>query len=175
LVPEKSEARYRVREQLAQRNLPSDAVGTTKAISGAVVVGPNGAVDRDQSKFTIDLRTLTSDESRRDNYIKGNTLETSRFPNAEFVVTGLEGLPSPLPASGEGQFKVVGDLTLHGVTRPTTWDVSARLNGQELTGKATTSITFSDFGMTTPKVLVVLSVEETIRLELDFTMTREQS
>ncbi len=172
LVPEGSEARYRVREQLARLSFPSDAVGTTKAISGQIVVNPDGTILSEESKIVVDLTTLRSDESRRDNYIKNNTLQTNRFPTAEFVPREIRGLPSPLPASGEGTFQLIGDLTLHGVTRPVTWEVTARLDGQTLTGSATTSFTFADFNLTVPQVFVVLSVDETIRLEVDFQFVR---
>ncbi|MER3459207.1 MAG: hypothetical protein C4309_11800, partial [Chloroflexota bacterium] len=165
LVPEGSEARYRVREQLARLSFPSDAVGATKAISGQIVVNPDGTILSEKSKIVVDLTTLRSDENRRDNYIKNNTLQTSRFPTAEFVPREIRGLSSPLPASGEGTFQLIGDLTLHGVTRPVTWEVTARLDGQTLTGSATTSFTFADFNLTVPQVFVVLSVDETIRLE----------
>jgi hypothetical protein len=40
-------------------------------------------------------------------------------------------------------------------------------------GSAVTSFTFADFGMTVPRVSVVLSVEETIKLELDFHLVLE--
>jgi polyisoprenoid-binding protein YceI len=71
-------------------------------------------------------------------------------------------------------FQLVGDLTVHGVTRPTTWEVTAQIvDGQALVGSATTSFTFADFGMTAPRVSVVLSVEETIKLELDFHLVLE--
>lgn len=172
LVPEGSEARYRVREQLARLSFPSDAVGTTRAISGQIVVNPDGTIVSEESRIVVDLTTLRSDESRRDNYIKTNTLQTSRFPTAEFVPKEMRGLPSPLPDSGEGQFQLIGDLTLHGVTRPVTWEVTARLDGQTLTGTATTSFTFADFNLTVPQVFVVLSVDETIRLEVDFQFVR---
>jgi len=172
LVPEGSEARYRVREQLARLSFPSDAVGATKAISGQIVVNPDGTILSEKSKIVVDLTTLRSDENRRDNYIKNNTLQTSRFPTAEFVPREIRGLSSPLPASGEGTFQLIGDLTLHGVTRPVTWEVTARLDGQTLTGSATTSFTFADFNLTVPQVFVVLSVDETIRLEVDFQFVR---
>lgn len=172
LVPEGSEARYRVREQLARLSFPSDAVGTTKALSGQIVVNPDGTIVSEESRIVVDLTTLRSDESRRDNYIKTNTLQTSRFPTAEFVPKEIRGLPSPLPTSGEGQFQLIGDLTLHGVTRQVTWEVTARLDGQTLTGSAITSFTFADFNLTVPQVFVVLSVDETIRLEVDFQFVR---
>jgi polyisoprenoid-binding protein YceI len=172
IVPEASEARYRVREQLADRPLPSDAVGVTRAISGTIVVTPSGALVPERSRITVDLRTLQSDSSRRDNFIRRNTLETDRFPLAEFVPREIRGLPSPPPSSGDVSFEIVGDLTVHGVTRPTTWQVQARVGDGDVTGTATTSFTFADFEMSRPRVAVVLSVEDTIRLELDFRLTR---
>jgi hypothetical protein len=42
-----------------------------------------------------------------------------------------------------------------------------------MTGKAATAFTFKDFSIDQPRVPVVLSVAETIKLELDFSMTRE--
>ena len=54
---------------------------------GSIVFGPDGAIAADQSQIQVDLSKLSSDESRRDNFIKGSTLQTSRFPNATFVPT----------------------------------------------------------------------------------------
>ena len=171
-IAEGSEAAYSVREQLAGRSLPSDAVGTTRAVKGMLILGSDNAVRSERSKITVDLRTLTSDEDRRDRYVKDNTLQTRRFPLVEFVPQGLLGLPFPLPSSGEAGFRVVGDMTLHGVTRPITWEVSARFVGDEVTGRATTSFKFGDFGMTVPKLFVVLSVDDNIQLRLDFRLSR---
>jgi polyisoprenoid-binding protein YceI len=168
LAAEGNEARYVVTEQLAGFSFPSDAVGVTSAISGALVLTADGKVVSEESKFVVDLTTLTSDSGMRDNFIQRNTLETNRFPTAEFVPTEAAGLPSPLPASGEVTFQLSGELTIHGVTRPATWEVTAQVVGQELVGRASTRFTFGDFGMTIPQVARVLSIEDNIRLEYDF-------
>jgi polyisoprenoid-binding protein YceI len=167
-----SEARFRAREQLAGHDLPSDAIGRTKTVQGVIVVDKQGTVVRDQSKFEVDLNNLTSDESRRDNFIKRNTLETARFPSAVFIPTAVSGLPSPIPDTGEGKFQLTGDMTIHGVTRSVTWDVSAKKSGNQLTGTASTVIKLVDFGMTPPKVPLVLSIEDNITLEIDFTLAQ---
>jgi len=172
VVPDQSEARYRVREQLAALQFPSDAVGRTKAISGTVAFAADGSIVSSASKLTVDLTTLQSNEQRRDNFIKSNTLEVSRYPTAEFVPREARGLPWPLPASGEATFQLVGDMTIHGTTRPVTWDVTAKFAGDQVTGTATTSFKFGDFNMQVPRVAVVLSVEDNIRLEVDFTFAR---
>jgi polyisoprenoid-binding protein YceI len=167
-VSGENEARFRAREQLVGRTLPNDAVGSTREISGTIVLGPNGAILGEDSKVLVDLRTLKSSEGRRDNFIKNNTLQTGRFPTAEFVPQEARGLANPLPATGESTFQLVGSLTVHGATRPATWDVTARFTGQDVAGSATTTIRLEDFGMSRPTVGPVLSIEETLRLELDF-------
>jgi polyisoprenoid-binding protein YceI len=172
LVAAQSEARYRVREQLASLSFPNDAVGVTKSMQGAIVFDQNGAVVAEASRFVVDVNTLKSDESRRDNFLRRNSLETDRFPTATFVPKAVEGLPWPLPASGEAVFQLTGDLTVHGVTAPATWQAKATFAGQEVTGQAVTSFRFADFGMQVPRVAVVLSVEDKIQLELDFQMAR---
>ena len=73
-----SKARYRVREQLAGISFPSDAVGTTETVTGAIVINPDGSIDAAQSKITVDLKTLSSDQQMRDGYIQNRTLETAK-------------------------------------------------------------------------------------------------
>jgi polyisoprenoid-binding protein YceI len=165
-----NEARYRVREQLVGRDLPNDAVGATAAVTGGISIDENGRIVRAESRFTVDLTSLKSDSDRRDNYVRRNTLQTEQHPAAVFVPTGVEGLPTPLPATGEISFRVVGDLTVNGTTRPVTWAVTARPAGDVWTGSASTDFNFSYFGIPVPRVPVVLSVRESIRLEYDFTM-----
>lgn len=167
-IGEGSKARYLSREQLANRNLPNDAVGETPDVSGTIAFDANGAVLQEQSKITVNLRTLRSDEDRRDNFIRENTIQTSRFPTAEFAVSSAPGLPWPLPESGEATFQLQGNMTMHGVTSPMVWDVTAGFDGDKVTGQAKSSFTFEQFKMDKPRVFLVLSVEDTVRLEVDF-------
>jgi len=169
--PTRSEARYRVREQLAGRNLPGDAVGATRAIEGQLLLRPDGSFD-DRSKLTVDLQTLRSDEGRRDRFIAGNTLQTATFPLAEFVPLEIKGLSPPLPTAGPAAFQLVGRMKIHGVEQTVTWDVDGILTSDAFTGKATTRFRFNDFGMERPRVALVLSIEDDIRLELDVVAKR---
>ena len=168
-----STASYHAQEQLVGRNLPSEAVGTTPGVSGSIVLGTDGSIQSDQSQISVDLSQLTSDESRRDNFIKGNTLQTNRYPTATFVPHSAEGLPIPLPTSGQAAFQLSGDLTVHGVTRPVTWQVSAQFGDASLSGDATTNVNISDFGMTPPKAGPVLSIQDGLTLELTFAAERQ--
>ncbi len=171
-IPDKSEARYRVREQLAGVSLPSDAIGRTKSITGTIVGKMDGSIVEEESKFMVDLRTLQSDESRRDNFLRNNVLHTNQYPNAVFVPKQTEGLPFTLPPASEVSFKLMGDLTIRNVTKPVAWDVVCRPQGEQGTCTATTSFDFPYFGLTQPRVPVVLSVQDTIRLEVDLGLQR---
>lgn len=172
VVAERSEARYRVREQLAGLNFPNDAVGTTSAIEGRIAVDAQGRVLTDASRFTIDLRTLRSDEARRDNYLRRRTLETDRYPTVVFVPTEVRGLRFPLPHTGPASFELVGDLTVRDATRRVTWEALATFNGQDVSVRARTAFRFADFGLPIPRVTVVLSVGDHIRLEADLLLRR---
>ena len=172
LVACSNEARYRVREQLVCVNFPSDAIGATKSVSGVIVAKPDGAILKDQSKITVALNTLKSDEDRRDNFLRMSVLQTNRYPNATFVPTEAKGLTLPIK-DGPLSFQLIGDLTIRDVTKPVTWEVKGEVKGGEARGQATTSFTFAYFNMTKPQVPVVLSVEDNIKLELDLHLKRE--
>jgi polyisoprenoid-binding protein YceI len=168
-----TQASYHAHEQLVGNSLPTEAVGTSPGVSGSLVVlGADGAIAADQSTFTVDLTQLKSDESRRDNFVKSNTLQTSSFPTATFVARSVQGLPLPLPTSGAATFQLLGDLTIHGVTKPVTWQVSAQFADTTVRGSATTNVNITDFGMTPPKAGPVLSIEDALALEVAFTATR---
>jgi len=175
LAPDGNEARFIVREQLVGVELPNDAIGATSAITGGLLLDGKGGVDSAASRITVNLASLKSDRDRRDNFIKRRTLVTDSFPNAELVVTGVTGLPAQLPDAGSFNFTIMGNLTVHGVTKATSWDVLATASAGGFTGKASTRVKFGDFGMTQPRVPVVLSVVDDIRLEYDFHFVKDSS
>lgn len=164
-----STASYHATETLVGNNLPTPAIGTTPGVSGNVVIAADGSIDPDQSMITVDLSMLKSDEGRRDNFIKTNTLQTSKFPTATFVAREAQGLSMPLPTSGQAVFELLGDLTVHGVTNPATWQVTAQFADSSVSGNATTTVKLTDFGMSPPKAGPVLSIVDDIVLVLDFT------
>jgi polyisoprenoid-binding protein YceI len=163
-------ARYKVREQLAGISFPSDAVGTTTAVTGGLVLNPDGSVDVKQSRIVVDLKGLTSDQAMRDGYVQRNTLQTEKFPTLEFVPTRTVGLSMPLPSAPPAQagFQLVGDMTLHGVTREVTWNVVATFGNDAIAGRATTTLTFEMFKIAKPSLARLLSVDDEIVLEIEF-------
>jgi polyisoprenoid-binding protein YceI len=171
--PAGNEARYRVQEVLMGATLPNDAVGVTKSVTGTILAYPDGRIVKDSSKIVIRLDSLKSDKDRRDGFLRRRTLETEKFPTVELIPTEIRGVTGKLPASGTVNFQLLGDLVLKGVSRPTVWNVTARAEGQDVAGTATTAFTFKDAGLDQPKVPVVLSVADTIKLEYDFRFQRQ--
>ena len=163
-----TEVRYRVRERLVGKDLDNDAVGATRAVSGQIALAADGSVIPEESKITIDVTGLKSDQDRRDNYVRRRLLVTDSNPTVVFSPTAIRGGPKTIPTSGTGTFTIVGNLTVKGVTRPTTWTVSARYLASNVVGTGSTAFTFNDFSIMQPRVPVLLSVADTIRLEGDF-------
>ncbi|HEV8671401.1 MAG TPA: YceI family protein [Candidatus Limnocylindria bacterium] len=163
--PANSSVEIRVREQLAALPSMSDAILSTKKISGEIGLSPDGRITA-SSLLTVDLDSLESDEARRDNFIKQNTLETHRFPSAELKVLRTAGLAIPVPRSGEFQFTLISTVLVHGVEHDVAWAVTATRAGRELKATATTTVHFADFGMERPSVALVLSVQDDIRVSV---------
>jgi polyisoprenoid-binding protein YceI len=162
------EARYRVREQLAGVNFPSDAVGVTSGVSGQVSLEGN----RVSGRIVIRLDRLKSDQARRDGFLARNTLQTDRYPEAIFVPQEIRGLPNPLPQTGRYSMQITGQLTIRGVTRSVVWQAEVAFEGTQARISTRTSFPFERFDLTQPRVFSVLSVENEIRLEADLVFRR---
>jgi len=93
-------------------------------------------------------------------------LETRKFPTATFVSTVVD--------VGDGhRGRVTGDLTLHGVTRPVTLDVTFNGSGLDIISRrmtsgfsATTVIRRSQFGIT--QLIPGVGDEVTLDIEVEF-------
>ena len=168
---DQSQAKVTVNEKLAFLPSNSDAVLTTNAIQGQIVLGADG-MPSDASKIQVDLRTLKSDQTMRDNYIHQTTLQSDTYPLAAFVITGADGLNGPLQNGQQATFKLLGTMTIHGVTKPVTFDTTATMNGGTLTGTATTAFTFEDFGMTPSNKANIVTVTDKINLQITIAATK---
>ncbi len=164
-VPNQSEASYSVQEQFLNRDLPNDAVGKTKSVQGSFLLISGAQPVINNLKMTVDLRTLTSDEQRRDNSIKDRWLESNTYPNAVFEAKDVK-VPS---GQGEVTFNMTGNMTIHGVTRQETFKVTGKLSGDTITGKATTNILMKNYGFDAPTISGILTVKDGVAVTLNFT------
>ena len=165
-------ARYKVEEELANTGF-FVATGETMDVAGSIWFDADGAVIREESLITVQAATLMTDSGRRDGYVRNRTLETDTYPEVVFVPTSIDGLPEFIAdASGHAHVHITGDLTVKDQTREVTWDGEIDFAGDgTASGSVAVEFTFEDFGMNKPRVAVVLSVDDTIRLEMDFVGT----
>ena len=169
IIPEESEAAYFVDEQLASIPLPSTATGTTNAIDGQLVLTADGTAFAPGagSMFTIDLRTLASNNSRRDDRVR-NALETSLFPIATFTISRSTGFDPSIAEGEQQEILLIGTLDLHGVQREVTWEVQAIREANVISALAMVTIGFADFDITPPNIAGFVSVadEATLQVQL---------
>lgn len=168
--PEASFVGYRVREQLATLPAPSDAVGRTSGVSGALAID---GLEISTVEVTADLTQLRSDESRRDDRIRSSGLETDTFPEASFALTEPIVFDDA-PADGETvEVTATGDLTLHGVTRSVRIPLQARRTGDTIEVVGSLEIAFADYDIVAPSFGGFVTVDDhgTIELQLTFVPT----
>ena len=167
-------ARYKVEEELARQGF-FVATGETAEVVGRITFDDDGGVISDESGIVLQAATFRTDSDRRDRFVRERTLQTTEFPAISFRPTSVEGMPWPLDeASGEAEFTITGDLTIRDQTREVTWDVVAEF-GDEIKGLASIETTFEQFAMEKPSVAIVISVDDIIRLEIDFVGTLEEA
>ena len=160
-------ARYKIGERLTRFKSPITAIGETEGVEGSIQIedGKIGA----GSIINVDLATLKSDENKRDGWVRrqGGIGKT-----AKILFKSVNGLQWPLPDSGSLTFDLSGDLTISGKTSETNWKVDAEIEGNEIKGKASTSITWEQFSLSKPRLPFIISVEDEIELEIDFIVMR---
>jgi polyisoprenoid-binding protein YceI len=119
---------------------------------------------------TIDATTISTNNEKRDAHLKSpDFFDVAKFPTLTFKSTKV--VPGP-----DGAFKLVGDLTMHGVTKEVTLDVTAPsqvikgMRGESrVAASATAKIDRQDFGVKWNSTMdgggVVVS--DTVKITLD--------
>lgn len=162
-----SEVRYEVDETFFQGNRLNTAIGRTQGIAGDILVDFAQPSNSQIGEIVIDVSQFTSDESRRDNFIRRDGLQSSIYPTARFVPASIEGLPAQVAVGDQVSFRISGDLTVKETTRPVTWDVTLSVEDGRLVGSASTQILMSDYGVG-PIQLAILATENEVNLFFDF-------
>jgi polyisoprenoid-binding protein YceI len=161
-----SQAGYRVREQLASLPAPSDAVGRTSAVTGTLTLAQSASgASVTAASFSVDVTKLSSDQSRRDQRIHSQGLESDRFPTATFKLTAPIALTTDATSGQTIHVSATGDLTIHGVTKSVTIPIDARLTGSKIELVGSITFPFSDFGMTPPSIGGFVTVQNNATME----------
>ena len=142
-----SEAGYRVKEVLFGQD--NDAVGRTNRVTGDFTFAGTTV---QSGTVTVDMASIESDESRRDNQFRGRIMSTGTFPTATFTLSQPISV-SPLPAENtDANVQANGQLTLRGVTRPVVAQLQARRTGGTIQVAGSIPVKFSDWNIPNPSV-----------------------
>jgi polyisoprenoid-binding protein YceI len=124
---------------------------------------------------TIDVTTINTREPKRDDHLKSpDFFDAAKYPTMTFKSKSIK-------KAGKDNYKVVGDLTLHGVTKPVTLDVQSPTHEvKDMQGNlrrgahATTKLNRKDFGLTWNKAIEGggVLVGEQIEVDVDVEMSR---
>jgi len=170
ILAEESEARFIASEVL--NGAPKMVVGVTSNVEGTVTANYANASSAGVD-LTVDLSTLTTDNNFRNGAIRDRILQTQQedFRYAQFTSTRISGLPDTITVGETYTFQLTGDLTIHGVTRSETFDVTATaVSDMRIEGTATLSdIAYADYGVAILRLPEqVASVADIVTLEIDF-------
>jgi len=169
IVPAQTTASYSVYENLIFQNKPNnDAIGTTHSVSGNLQIRTGDKPLVTGMTIKVDLRTLQSDSSMRDGHVQDD-LDTTNYPYATFVSVSTQGLPASYTDGQSVNFKLLGNLTMHGKTNGETFAVQGKVSGNTITGTATTTIYMTDFGIQSPSLANIAIVQNKTVLTLTFT------
>ncbi len=103
---------------------------------------------RSKIEATINTASIRTHNEQRDNDLRSSYfLEIDKYPTMQFQSTDIKKV-------GDDTYKVTGDLTIKGTTKPVTLDVvrlgelnDAEMMGHRISYQATTRINRKDFGM----------------------------
>jgi polyisoprenoid-binding protein YceI len=148
--------------------------GRFEEFSGTIEIGEDPADSR--AEVTIDTSSVSTGDQRRDGHLTGpDFLDVEHHPTMTYKSTGLE------PGKG-GNWKLIGDLTVRGVTRPVTLDVefdgatTSPWGDERIAFTASADVDREDWGLTWNQTLEAggVLVGKKVRIELNVQAIRRQ-
>ena len=172
---QKSDASYEAHFLVEGQKVPGSVVGITGDVSGEFLITSDNQPTLMSMKILVDLRTLDSGSPERDSHVRNDTLEVNKYPYATFTVMDAQILPGSYSEGQNVTFKLKGDLTIHGVTHPTTFTMQGQLAHNMVLGSATTVLHLQDFNMKTPMTTagVTITISKDITLTVHYMGQRE--
>jgi len=148
--------------------------GHFKITEGQIVINDENHTASSVSA-TIDPKSLNTREEKRDAHLQsGDFFEADKYPTITFQSTRVQKV-------NDTNWKVFGDLTLHGVTKEVEMDVEEGGEIKDPYGKqrrgftAETTINRSDWGVTYNAVLEAggVMVSDKVKITLDISAVRQ--
>jgi polyisoprenoid-binding protein YceI len=151
----------------------TDYYGRFEKISGELNFNPT-APEKSSVSVSIDMSSANVMNSQLTSEIAGpSVFDSGKFPTATFKSTSIE-------RTGPNTGKMTGDLTIHGVTKPATFDVT--FNGglsapmgaaaYDIGFHATTVVKRSDFGL--DKMMWSSAVGDDVKLTIEALFTQQK-
>ena len=165
--PAHSSADFKVKHMMI-----SNVKGSFSGITGTLQEDTADAT-RSSVEASIDIATISTGDPQRDAHLKSpDFFHQEQYPTMDFKSTKVE-------KKGEGEYRVTGDLTLHGQTKPVTFEVEGpSAPGKDPWGNtriglsATTKINRKDFGLSWNAALetggILVGEDVQISLEVQF-------
>lgn len=159
-----SKATFSVDEELARVTVPNyQAVLETDELSGEVRLDGGGSL------VTVGLHRMTSDNEFRDRYVQRRMFPNQ--PTAEVAFGDLTPLPNGFTNGDAVTASVEGTLRINGLDVPLTFEVEARDDGDLVYVVGRSSFTWDDIQEPVPTARSVVSVDDTVRVEVLLSLT----
>jgi polyisoprenoid-binding protein YceI len=144
----------------------SNVHGRVGNIGGSITLN-DADITKSSVNVTIDVTTVDTGQNGRDNDLKSaNFFDVAQYPTATFVSTSV--------AKSASGLTVMGNLTLHGITKPVTLEVDGPTGPVPGADKkphagysATTTVDRTAFGIGTKYPAMMLGNEIKLSIELD--------
>lgn len=121
---------------------------------------------------TVDMSALDSGNSQRDGHVKGEDfLAVTEFPQSTFEVKSFTELPTEWTEGTTVPVEMQGTLTVKGKSKDVTFQSQAAYSEGQLMLSGTTTVAFSDFGMSNPHS-VVLDTENNLEVRLELVLSK---
>lgn len=165
--PAHSAAEFKVKHMMI-----SNVKGKFTGLSGRMQLDESNLTNS-RVEATIPVATISTGDAQRDGHLKSaDFLDAEKFGTFSFTSTKVE-------KTGSGELAVSGDLTLHGITKPVTFNIEGPSSpGKDPWGNtrvgltATAKINRKDFGLTWNTALetggVLVGEDVTITLDVQF-------
>lgn len=156
---------YRVEEVLFGQS--TEGVGRTSEVDGHLTIEDTAVTE---ATFVVDMATLESDDSRRDDQFRGRIMDVDTHPTATLELVEPIEL-GEIPAEGEVvEATATVELTLRGTTRTIPVDLRARRTDATIEVDGSVLIVFEEWDIPNPSRTGITTDDEG---ELEFVLVFE--
>ena len=149
--------------------------GRFGAVAGTVIVDDNNP-QNSKVDVTIDARSVDTRQEMRDNHLRSpDFFDVEQFPTLHFASKRIEGNPR------NGEFRVIGDLTIRDVTREVALKATLEGEGKDPWGNeragfnASGKLNRTDFGLHWNQALETggVLVSDEVKLSIDVEVVKQ--